>query len=71
MSLGDAHQEQAILSSWQVNAAPWTDAVRQRQIASRERLTNAAIVETLLALKPQSLFDIGCCLLYTSDAADD
>ncbi|MAY36542.1 MAG: SAM-dependent methyltransferase [Spongiibacteraceae bacterium] len=60
MSLADAHQEQAILSSWQVNAAPWTDAVRQRQIASRERLTNAAIIETLLAIKPDALLDIGC-----------
>lgn len=60
MSRGDAHQEQAILSSWRINAAPWTQAVRQRQIASRETLTNNAITETLLSLSPDSLLDIGC-----------
>ncbi|MBB3045788.1 2-polyprenyl-3-methyl-5-hydroxy-6-metoxy-1,4-benzoquinol methylase [Litorivivens lipolytica] len=60
MAHSDCQQEQDILSSWQVNAAPWEEAIRERRIASRERITNAAIVHTITELKPATLLDIGC-----------
>lgn len=49
-----------ILASWHINASPWVRAVRDGEIASREQLTNQAIIDTLCALKPKSLLDIGC-----------
>ncbi len=56
----DAALDGDILASWHINAAPWVRAVRDGQIASREQLTNQAIIDTLCALNPKSLLDIGC-----------
>jgi 2-polyprenyl-3-methyl-5-hydroxy-6-metoxy-1,4-benzoquinol methylase len=49
-----------ILESWHKNAAPWTAAVRLRQIASRRLVTDQAIVEAVMARAPRSVLDIGC-----------
>lgn len=49
-----------IIDSWQKNAAPWTDAVRNDEIESRRLITNAAIVETVAARNPATVLDIGC-----------
>lgn len=54
------HQEQAILKSWDTNAQAWTQAVRNREIESRNRVTNQAIVEAILAQDFQSMLDVGC-----------
>jgi 2-polyprenyl-3-methyl-5-hydroxy-6-metoxy-1,4-benzoquinol methylase len=47
-------------SSWERNAAAWTDAVRERRIASRRAGTDAAIVEAVLRSQPRSVLDVGC-----------
>jgi 2-polyprenyl-3-methyl-5-hydroxy-6-metoxy-1,4-benzoquinol methylase len=52
--------EAKILDSWQRNAAPWTIAVRERQIESRWLVTDAAIIEAVLAAVPGSVLDLGC-----------
>jgi 2-polyprenyl-3-methyl-5-hydroxy-6-metoxy-1,4-benzoquinol methylase len=46
--------------SWIENAAAWRDAVRQGRIESRRVATDAAIIETLLALQPKCVADLGC-----------
>ncbi|MFA6700727.1 MAG: class I SAM-dependent methyltransferase [Thiomicrospira sp.] len=52
--------EQAILKSWDTNAKAWTQAVRNREIESRNRVTNQAIVDAILAQDFQSMLDVGC-----------
>lgn len=52
--------DKKIIDSWHTNAAPWTDAVRNDEIESRRLVTNAAIVDTILARHPKSVLDIGC-----------
>ena len=53
-------EEQRIISSWQRNAAPWITAIGEQQIASRLRVTNQAILDVILALKPTNTMDVGC-----------
>lgn len=52
--------EQAILKSWDTNAQAWTQAVRNREIESRNRVTNQAIIDAILAQDFQSMLDVGC-----------
>lgn len=52
--------EKSILESWQKNASAWATAIREKQIESREQLTNAAIIDAILKHKPKSVIDIGC-----------
>lgn len=52
--------ENHILRSWGTNATAWTGAVRNKAIASRAEVTDRAIIDAVLALKPQSVLDIGC-----------
>ncbi|MCM1984294.1 class I SAM-dependent methyltransferase [Lyngbya confervoides] len=52
--------EHQILKSWQANAEPWTQVVRRGQIASRIRVTNAAILQTVLQQFPGTVLDLGC-----------
>lgn len=52
--------DQKIIDSWQKNAAPWTTAVRENHIESRRLITNQAIVDTVLAVAPKTVLDIGC-----------
>ncbi len=49
-----------IVESWRRNAAPWTDAVRERKIESRKLVTDAAIIDAALSRAPQTVLDIGC-----------
>lgn len=53
-------RETAILRVWHDHAAPWTRAVREQAIASRRLVTDAAIVESVLARRPKSVIDLGC-----------
>jgi 2-polyprenyl-3-methyl-5-hydroxy-6-metoxy-1,4-benzoquinol methylase len=53
------HREQLNLS-WQANADAWTAAVREKRIESRLLVTDAAIVQAILALAPKRVLDIGC-----------
>lgn len=52
--------EEKILDSWQKNAAAWIQAIRRNEIQSRIQVTNQAIIDTILRLKPNSVLDIGC-----------
>ncbi|MEY2639003.1 MAG: hypothetical protein RIR90_485 [Bacteroidota bacterium] len=52
--------EQSILDSWQVNAAPWSKAIADKAIESRQLVTNAAIVQAITQLQPASVLDLGC-----------
>ncbi|HET6431043.1 class I SAM-dependent methyltransferase [Dyella sp.] len=60
MRQADASAEQAIVEAWHRNAAPWTRAVRQGVIESRRRVTDAAIVDAVLARRPGHVIDLGC-----------
>lgn len=57
-------RERRILDSWQSNALPWCVAVRENRIDSRVKVTNQAIVDTLLeecrAVNLNSVLDLGC-----------
>ena len=55
-----ADREAAILRVWHDHAAPWTRAVREQAIASRRLVTDAAMVEAVLAWRPQRVIDVGC-----------
>ncbi len=49
-----------ILESWQVNAKPWINAIDNKEIESRQLVTNQAIVDAIINIKPHSVLDIGC-----------
>lgn len=49
-----------ILDSWQKNTTAWTHAVREQSIESRRLVTDAAIIEAVLAEPLVSVLDIGC-----------
>lgn len=53
------HREQLSLS-WQANADAWAAAVREQRIESRRLVTDAAIVQAVLALAPARVLDLGC-----------
>lgn len=56
----DPRNDARILESWHANAAPWTRTVRESRIESRRLVTDRAIIEAVLALKPASVLDVGC-----------
>ena len=58
-SSSDARERQ-IIRSWHANAGPWTHAIESGSIASRKRVTNAAIIDVVSMLHPRSLLDVGC-----------
>jgi SAM-dependent methyltransferase len=49
-----------IVESWHQNASPWTEAVRSREIRSRNLVTDRAIVDAILQRSPGSVLDLGC-----------
>lgn len=61
MTEGDDQRSDAqVLRSWSANVAPWTDAVRQRKIESRNLVTDDAIVGVVTGLRPRTVLDLGC-----------
>lgn len=56
----DPLSDAKVLDSWNRNALPWTAAVREERIESRNLATNAAVVDAILSRSPRSLLDIGC-----------
>lgn len=52
--------EEHILASWRDNADAWTRVIREGGIASREAVTNAAVLDAVMAGAPQSALDMGC-----------
>ena len=53
-------ERERLSRSWIANAAAWRDAVREQRIESRRRVTNAAIVDAVLAQNPRTVLDVGC-----------
>jgi SAM-dependent methyltransferase len=49
-----------MMQSWRTNAVAWTQAVRDRQIESRQLVTDAAILAAISSVQPKSMLDIGC-----------
>ncbi|WP_269620088.1 class I SAM-dependent methyltransferase [Zhongshania sp. BJYM1] len=58
--MDDSNFEDAIVSSWHKNVDAWTSAVRGAEIASRVTVTDAAIVNAVVAQAPKSVLDLGC-----------
>lgn len=60
----ESFSDATILKAWHENAQPWAQAVRQALIPSRVLVTDAAIVQTVLAHhRPQlnaRVIDLGC-----------
>lgn len=52
--------EEAILRVWHGHALPWSRAVREGRIASRRRVTDAAVMAAVHARAPRSVIDLGC-----------
>ena len=53
-------KDAAIISSWQKNVDAWTHAVRKSKISSRVAVTDAAIVNAIIAQAPKTVLDVGC-----------
>jgi 2-polyprenyl-3-methyl-5-hydroxy-6-metoxy-1,4-benzoquinol methylase len=51
--------EEALRRSWDANAAAWTRTVREGGIESRRLVTDAAVVDAVLALAPSRVLDVG------------
>jgi 2-polyprenyl-3-methyl-5-hydroxy-6-metoxy-1,4-benzoquinol methylase len=60
LSVDAADRSARMLRSWDSNADAWTDAVRERRIASRRAGTDDAIVAAVLRSKPANVLDVGC-----------
>lgn len=56
----DIRTDAEVLASWQRNATPWIAAVRGGEIASRRLVTDAAVLDAVLACTPRSVIDLGC-----------
>ena len=56
----DPLSDEQIIDSWQTNAAPWTDAIRESRIASRVLITNDAIIDAVMSRAPRTILDVGC-----------
>lgn len=52
--------EKRIIESWHSNAAPWTEAVRERQIESRRVCTDEAVLSAVAGRSPRTVIDVGC-----------
>lgn len=56
----DPFTDSEIIDSWHINASAWIKAIKNEVIESRKVVTNAAILNTILAHKPKNVLDIGC-----------
>lgn len=56
----DPLSDAKILDSWHKNAAPWTTAVRDRQIESRRLVSDQSVIDAILGCKPETVLDLGC-----------
>jgi SAM-dependent methyltransferase len=52
--------ERHILHSWQRNADAWTQIVRSGGIESRKRVTNDALLDTVMQSGVRQFLDVGC-----------
>lgn len=54
------HCDTDIVHSWYDNAGAWTRAVRDGLIESRRMVTDQAIIQAVLEVRPRSVLDVGC-----------
>ena len=52
--------EETLHEAWESNALEWTRAVRENVIPSRNRVTNAAILEAIMRCRGECVLDLGC-----------
>jgi 2-polyprenyl-3-methyl-5-hydroxy-6-metoxy-1,4-benzoquinol methylase len=60
MSAPEERSDEEVLDAWRVNAANWTEVVRERKIESRNLVTDQAILDAVTARNPLSVLDLGC-----------
>lgn len=53
-------QSSAIMASWHANAGNWIATIDNKEIESRQLVTNEAIQNAILDHRPNSILDIGC-----------
>jgi 2-polyprenyl-3-methyl-5-hydroxy-6-metoxy-1,4-benzoquinol methylase len=53
-------EEQRLAESWDINAAAWTQSVREGLIRSRRLVTDQAITDAVLLRRPKCVLDAGC-----------
>lgn len=58
--MGGNGAEKSIIESWHLNAGPWTEAVRGRQIESRRVCTDDAVLSAVAGRAPRTVIDVGC-----------
>ena len=51
--------DKKIVDSWNRNAKPWISAIQEKQIASRQLVTDQAIIDEIVSVSPQTFLDIG------------
>jgi 2-polyprenyl-3-methyl-5-hydroxy-6-metoxy-1,4-benzoquinol methylase len=56
----DEHTDEQVIDAWSENASPWTNAVRNRTIESRNLVTDNAIIDAVMSCNPQTVLDLGC-----------
>ena len=49
-----------ILNTWNLNARAWIYTIANNGIETRRLVTNSAIVETIVSLRPKKMLDLGC-----------
>ncbi|MDR4482561.1 MAG: methyltransferase domain-containing protein [Nitrospirales bacterium] len=54
------YTDRHIITSWQKNAQPWINIIRDGGIESRVLVTNHAIINAIRSREPKSVLDIGC-----------
>lgn len=54
------HLDQKILESWEQNASAWEKSIREERIASRNLVTNGAILRVVRDCRPSRVLDAGC-----------
>ncbi|MDR4461218.1 MAG: methyltransferase domain-containing protein [Nitrospirales bacterium] len=54
------YTDRHIITSWQKNAQPWINIIRDGGIESRVLVTNHAIIDAIRSQEPKSVLDIGC-----------
>ena len=60
MSDFEGWNDDEVLDAWRVNAANWTEVVREKKIESRNLVTDQAILNAVTARNPVSVLDLGC-----------
>jgi 2-polyprenyl-3-methyl-5-hydroxy-6-metoxy-1,4-benzoquinol methylase len=56
----DSDNDSKIIESWFKNAAPWIVAIAERQIASRNLITDRSIVDAVVSRGGKTVLDLGC-----------